>query len=414
MQSLLVGQDSLQRSRWEARLANLGVSVTHAETEGDVLEAIGHRRFLLALCCWDKSQTVWDTSPAGVLSQIRSRSESTIAVLQRERADQIDRVLDTGFDDFLFEDCSEWELQAKLNHAFRIQTVSERLAQAQKLESIGELASGIAHEINTPIQYVGDNTRFVRSAYDDLISVLTACQSLLDLSGDNPDDFASATTNLRNAMDQADVEYLIEEIPSAIDQTLEGIDRVTNIVRAMKEFAHPGVSDLTLSDLAKSIENTVMVARNEWKYVADVETNFDPDLPPVPCLPGELNQVLLNLIVNASHAISDALADSPGTKGVITISTKLATPYAEIRVTDSGTGIASENIDRIFAPFFTTKPAGIGTGQGLAIAHSVVVEKHGGTIHVESQWGKGTTFVICLPLISDRCSGGTPNPLMAC
>ena len=203
-------------------------------------------------------------------------------------------------------------------------------------------------------------------------------------------------------MDDIDVDYLLDEIPSAIDQTLEGVERVTNIVRAMKEFAHPGVTELVLADLTKSIENTVMVARNEWKYVADLETVFDPKLPPVPCLPGELNQVLLNMIVNAAHAIAETLDESSQEKGKITITTRLATPDAEIRITDTGAGIHQEDVERIFTPFFTTKPAGKGTGQGLAIARTVIEEKHGGTIHVESTVGEYTTFVIRIPLESAR------------
>lgn len=217
---------------------------------------------------------------------------------------------------------------------------------------------------------------------------------------------SKATQSLRTSMDDADVEYLIEEIPSAITQTLEGVDRVSKIVRAMKDFAHPGVSEMTLTDLSHSINNTVMVARNEWKYAADLVTDFDPNLPPVPCLPGEMNQVLLNMIVNASHAISDALGDSPQTKGTITISTRISSPYAEIRVSDTGSGISPENVERIFNPFFTTKAAGKGTGQGLAIAQSVIVEKHGGTIKVESELGKGTTFVIRIPLENSPKSDG--------
>jgi signal transduction histidine kinase len=200
----------------------------------------------------------------------------------------------------------------------------------------------------------------------------------------------------------ADIGYLLLEIPSAIRQTLEGVDRVANIVRAMKEFAHPGGTEMTLTDLANCISNTIMVARNEWKYVAEVTTEFDPLLPSVPCLPGEINQVLLNIIVNAAHAIGESLGDSPEAKGKISISTRLVNPNAEIRISDSGCGIDPRVVSRIFDPFFTTKVAGKGTGQGLAIAHTVVVEKHGGTISVESEKGQGTTFIIRLPLEMQR------------
>lgn len=200
------------------------------------------------------------------------------------------------------------------------------------------------------------------------------------------------------SIDAADLEYLVDEIPAAISQTLEGVDRVAKIVRAMKEFAHPGVSEMAQTDLSQAINNTVMVARNEWKYVATVQTDFDTTLGPVQCFPGELNQVLLNLIVNAAHAIGESMNGTADAKGCITITTKRCDEMAEIRVSDTGRGISPENLSKVFSPFFTTKAAGKGTGQGLAIAQSVIVEKHSGTIDVTSVVGKGTVFTIQLPM----------------
>ncbi|WP_186776434.1 sensor histidine kinase [Rubripirellula reticaptiva] len=286
---------------------------------------------------------------------------------------------------------------SKFSHAKDLDKLEQRLAQAQKLESIGELAAGIAHEINTPIQYVGDNTRFVQEAFGGLALLLADCQNFAALA-DQTVDLAEAANRLRLSIDSADVDYLIEEIPAAISQTLEGVDRVAKIVRAMKEFAHPGVSEMAQTDLCQAINNTVMVARNEWKYVATIETDFDSTLGPVQCFPGELNQVLLNLIVNAAHAIGESMNGSADAKGCITISTKRCDEQAEIRVADTGRGITPENLAKVFSPFFTTKAAGKGTGQGLAIAHSVIVEKHAGTIDVASVVGQGTVFTIRLPL----------------
>ncbi|MEM9644292.1 MAG: ATP-binding protein, partial [Planctomycetota bacterium] len=165
-------------------------------------------------------------------------------------------------------------------------------------------------------------------------------------------------------------------------------------------------TELTPTDLAKAVENTVIVARNEWKYVAEMVTDFDDQMASVPALPGELNQVLLNLIVNASHAIADSLGATPSSKGVISISTRQVDGQAEIRISDTGSGISQENLQRIFKPFFTTKPAGKGTGQGLAIAREVIVEKHGGRLEVESEVGTGTTFVIRLPFTRAAHSNG--------
>jgi signal transduction histidine kinase len=200
------------------------------------------------------------------------------------------------------------------------------------------------------------------------------------------------------AADTVDVEFVSREIPKGLGQALEGVDRVARIVRAMKEFSHPGAEEKTPTDLNHLIESTITVSRNEWKYVADLATDFDPELPPVPCLPGQLNQVILNLLVNAGHAIAEVVGDGLQARGCIRVSTRREDEWAEIRVSDTGGGIPEGIRDRVFEPFFTTKEAGIGTGQGLAIAHSVVVSKHQGSIRFETQPGQGTTFILRLPL----------------
>ena len=260
------------------------------------------------------------------------------------------------------------------------QRLESELAQAQKLESIGQLAAGIAHEINTPIQYIGDNGKFLEDAFRDLIRVV--CPST------RPDDSADVTA--------VELEYLQEEIPKAIGQLLAGVDHVARIVRAMKEFSHPGPLEKMPVDINRAIESTVTVSRNEWKYVADLTTDLDPNLPLVYCIAGEFNQVMLNLIVNAAHAIS-AVLEGSGRKGTIRISTRLKEKCVEIRVSDTGLGIPEAIQSKVFDPFFTTKPVGKGTGQGLAIAHAVIVTKHQGTISFETAAGVGTTFIIHMP-----------------
>jgi PAS domain S-box-containing protein len=273
-----------------------------------------------------------------------------------------------------------------------------QLAFAQKMESIGQLAAGIAHEINTPAQYVGDNTRFLQDAFADLHKVLRSYAELLNESKANtvtPHRLAAVET-LAAAVD---IEYLVTEIPRAIEQSLQGIDRISKIVRAMKEFSHPGTEEKVEIDLNHAIETTITVARNEWKYVAEMVTDFDPALPLVRGLPGELNQVILNLIVNAAHAITDVVSGGTNGKGTITVGTRGSGDWVEIRISDTGTGIPEAIRTKIFDPFFTTKGVGKGTGQGLAIAHSVIVDKHSGTITYETERGKGTTFIIRLPLI---------------
>ena len=275
--------------------------------------------------------------------------------------------------------------------------LESQLSQAQKLESIGQLAAGIAHEINTPTQYVGDNTRFLDDSFADLIKVFRKYSELLSASK-----VGTVTPELMSeveaAIEEADVDYLLEEIPKAIQQSLAGVERVARIVRAMKEFSHPGGDEKTGTDINRAIESTVTVARNEWKYVADMVTDFDTGLPLVPCLPGDFNQVILNLVINASHAIADVVGDGAGGKGTITVRTRRDGDWAEIRISDTGTGIPEEFRSRIFDPFFTTKEVGKGTGQGLAISHNVIVEKHKGTLGFETEVGKGTTFIIRLPM----------------
>ncbi|MDP2323414.1 MAG: ATP-binding protein, partial [Gammaproteobacteria bacterium] len=271
------------------------------------------------------------------------------------------------------------------------------LAHARKMESIGQLAAGIAHEINTPMQYVGNNTEFLQGAFGSLTELLQLYGGLLQAAktGAVP---VEMIASLETAVQTADVEFLSEEIPAAIQGSADGVDRVASIVRAMKEFSHPGSKTKVPTDLNRAIEISSVVCSNEWKYVAEIVTTFDPRIPRVPCLPGEINQVILNIIVNAAHAVAEVVGSGKGGKGTITLSTRLDGDWAEIRIGDSGPGIPPAVKARMFDPFFTTKGVGKGTGQGLAIAYAVVVEKHGGTIACETEVGQGTTFIIRLPL----------------
>lgn len=265
---------------------------------------------------------------------------------------------------------------------------------AQKLESVGRLVAGIAHEINTPIQYVGDSVRFLQGAMAELESLLSLYRTLIAnlAPGSVP---AHDIDRIRQAESAADVHFLSAESPKAFERTLDGVARVAAIVRAMKEFAHPDAHEQALADINHAIETTLTVARSEYKYYATIETHCAV-LPEVLCNVGELNQVFLNLIINAAHAIEQSGKDAAA--GRISISTALAADSVAIVITDNGCGIPAENLEKIFDPFFTTKEVGRGTGQGLAIARSIVVDKHGGSIDVESSVGVGTRFVLKLPL----------------
>ena len=266
----------------------------------------------------------------------------------------------------------------------------------QKLEAVGRLAAGIAHEINTPIQFVGDNTRFLVDAFQNELKLMEIYEKLLQAAAQGPVD-AVLLAEVSATQKNSDWGFLKEEIPRAMEHMLEGLGRVSIIVRGMKEFSHVDRSNQkSPGDINRALESTLVVVRNELKYVADVETQFG-ELPPVLCQLGDLNQVFLNLLINAAHAIGDVVKGTTS-KGIIRIATRTDGGWVEISISDSGSGIPEEVRNKIFDPFFTTKEVGKGTGQGLAIARAVVVEKHGGTLTYVTEMGKGTTFLVRLPL----------------
>jgi two-component system NtrC family sensor kinase len=273
----------------------------------------------------------------------------------------------------------------------------QELAQARKLESIGHLAAGIAHEINTPAQYVGHSLQFLQDAFKDIEFLLGGLGQLLKATkrGSLNDKLLA---ELEAAVREADVDYLTEEIPRAIEQSLEGVGRVSNIVQAMKDFSYPANEKKQAIDLNRAIDSTLTISRHEWHSVSELVTDFDTNLPLVPCRPGEINQVVLNLVVNAAHAIAEVVGEDSQGKGTLVIRTRRDGDWAQIQIEDTGTGIPEGIRENVFDQFFTTKDVGKGTGQGLSIAHSVVVEKHGGTISFETEVGRGTTFIVRLPI----------------
>ncbi len=272
-----------------------------------------------------------------------------------------------------------------------------QLRHAQKLESVGQLAAGIAHEINTPTQYIGDNIRFLQQSFARMAPLLRQHERLLAAIQANAAT-PELVAGLEEALRECDLNFLIAETPRAIEQSLEGVHSVTRIVHSMKDFSHPGSGEKIPIDLNQTVESTLVVAANEWKYVANLVKDFQPDLPRVLCLPGELNQVILNLVVNAAHAIAGVIGGEPRQKGTITIATRRDGDWAEIQVADTGTGIPEAIRDKVFDPFFTTRPVGEGSGQGLAIARNVIVGRHNGTLTFQTQDGIGTVFTIRLPI----------------
>jgi signal transduction histidine kinase len=308
---------------------------------------------------------------------------------KRQREDLI-AGLQAGADDYLTKPFDAQELRARLQVGVRISDLQHKLSaqvvdlevalghlhtvqQSQKLEAIGRLASGVAHEINTPIQYVGDNLRFLQNSWQEIQK-----------------DLPSGTRDPR-------WDKMIAEIPRAIEQSLEGVLRVGKIVRSIRDFARPSTDGKTPTDLNRVVETIVNLATSELRDVAEIQTDLAPQLPLVECLSGELHHVLLNLVVNAAQAIADKVRNTAG-KGLIRITTSLLEDCVEIRVSDTGTGIREEHRSRIFEPFFSTKEVGKGTGQALAIARQVIVQQHCGKMWFETESGIGTTFVIQVPI----------------
>jgi PAS domain S-box-containing protein len=275
--------------------------------------------------------------------------------------------------------------------------LQEQLRLAQKLEAIGELSAGVAHEINTPIQFVGDNIRFLLESWKKVDPLLNLIGKLSQPAAGNALS-PELAAELQAAAVETEIDYLVREVPMALAQSLDGVERVSQIVKAMREFSHRGSLKKESADLNRAIEAAVTVSRNEWKYVAEVKTDLDPALPLAECVIGQLQQVFLNLLINAAHAIREKLGPDSPQKGVIHVMTRVVGDAIEIRIEDTGTGIPEEFRGRVFEPFFTTKSVGKGTGQGLALVHSVIVKGHSGKVWIESPLGKGATFVIQLPL----------------
>ena len=268
------------------------------------------------------------------------------------------------------------DVTADVEREQQLAEAEQRLRQSQKLEAIGALAAGVAHEISTPIQYIGDNLRFVERMSRRLVP-----------------------GSEEEAIDADLMAYAREQLPRALEQCFEGIERVSTIVRAMKAFAHPPMRDKTPSDINRCIRDTVTVATAEWKHIADIKLELATDLPAVTCYPGDINQALLNLVVNAAHAIQAREGDVD--PGRIEIRSSASEDHVKVRIEDNGVGISEQVKERIFDPFFTTKKAGKGTGQGLHIAYAAIHERHGGELLCHSTPGVGTVFEITLPLLAD-------------
>lgn len=288
----------------------------------------------------------------------------------------------------------------------RKQKMETQSALSQKMESIGQMASGIAHEINTPIQYVGDNLRYLNRSFTKMMTAIEIYQQWLKKHVDS----TITQADLDSVTESTDPRKLImytNETPVAINESLAGVERVRKIVWAMREFSHPLLKEKRFSDINHAIETTATISRNEWKYVADLELDLDPDLPLVNCQIDEINQAILNMIINSGQAIKEVVEQNPELKGKIFIKTQKHQSMVQILISDTGVGIPETIQDRVFDPFFTTKGIGNGTGQGLYLTHNIIVKKHSGHITLESQPGRGTTFIIELPIDAEGEGDGS-------
>jgi signal transduction histidine kinase len=257
------------------------------------------------------------------------------------------------------------------------------LRHSQQLETLGELSSGVAHEMNTPIQYIGDNLQFVESQFNKILEIL--------------DSFSRTEKSFQNELKKIDFEYLRREIPLALSQSLEGVQHVSSIIKSMKDFAHPGHDHQVQADLNRSVESVTLLSKNEWKSHCDLIFQLDANLPKIWCFPGLVNQALFNLLSNSLDAIRSRIAKKEIKRGEITLKTRVLGDRVELTFSDNGGGIPHKFLTQIFQPFFTTKAPGEGTGQGLALVKTLIEEKHQGKVEVDNL-NEGAQFRFLLPI----------------
>jgi len=383
------------------RVAPVGLAT--ADQEGRILDfnqalegIVGHAaQQAIGRCLWDfmsaEDGAATETAYRAVIAGKMSTSQSQRRLITKDgRVVSVDLRL-TGLPD---EEGKTQLVIASMEDVTGKDQLEVELRHSQKLESVGRLAAGIAHEINTPIQFVGDNVNFLSGAFEQLISLCNSYRAACEKAAGAPlstEDIAG----LKRDEELADFEYVRANVATSIASTIDGVGRVARIVQSMKAFAHPDQGERAAADLNAALRDTLTVATNELKYVAKVVTDFGT-IPAIPCLVSDLNQVFLNLLVNAAHAIGDVVGTT-GKLGVIRVRTYQEGSVVVIAISDTGTGIPEAVRGRIFDPFFTTKEVGKGTGQGLAMARAVVVEQHGGALTFETELGKGTTFFVRIP-----------------
>lgn len=353
-------------------------------------DAIQKKLFELSIICdW----------PAIISKLYDSRSENVITerfeVSYKRGSEEKDRLLSIAITPFVEPNGSFIGYLLLMDDITEKKHLEKNHQQSMYLESIGQLSAGIAHEINTPMQYISDNLIFLKDSFTDVAKVFKIIKRALS-------DRTLDETRLDNIFEEADIEYLSEELPLAFSQTMEGVERVCTIVKAMKEYSHPNSEEKVTTNINSCIQSTITISKHTWKFHADMEVLLDPKLPSIMCHPGPFNEVILNLIVNAADAIKDRIEKNKAMeKGKITIQTLNKESCVEIRISDTGGGIPLSIQEKIFDPFFTTKAVGKGTGQGLALSYSIIKERHNGELNFETVLGESTTFILQLPITND-------------
>ena len=316
------------------------------------------------------------------------------------------KAINEGANDYISKPVNGCELESRLLLVFKLVDAQKKLNDyhtkmvlLSRMESIGQLAAGIAHEINTPLQYVENSISFLKTSFDDYQHFKTMTCQAISREENLPQGIVHTMNNL---MQEFEMDFLEVEIPNSFKLVADGLGRIKTLIDAMRCFSHPGSASAQKVDVIKLIENALSISKNEYKYFANVTTEFYEESLCVECQAGEITQVLLNLIVNAVHSIQDAL-NCLKTIGTIAIKAEMKDDFVHISIKDNGKGIPKQIQGKVFDLFFTTKELGKGSGQGLAIAYDIVVKKHCGTITFETEEGKGTTFLIRLP-VKDRHS----------
>jgi len=408
MNVLIAEDDFVARRILQKMLEKLGHKVIVCEDGLTAWEAIQINAARLAILDWMMPLMDGLTLCRKIREESLPEYVYVILLTSNDQKSDIVEGLSAGADDYMTKPYDPYELKARIRSGQRVlkleddlKTTTAQLFHSEKLAALGTLAAGIAHEVNTPMQYLYYNTRFLQESFGGILALLEAYGALERRIGTQED--------IRALAEKIDIEYLRGEIPRALQESSEGVEQITEIVQSIREFSHPGNRRLAPMDINAAVANTLRVTRNQWARVADVQLDLAKDLPLVPCFQGEFNQVVLNLVLNAAHAIETRIRENPGGgAGVISINTRKTQEFVEIRVQDNGIGIPDMIRPKIFDPFFTTKEVGRGTGQGLAISRSVIVDRLGGRLTFDSRVGEGTTFVIRLPL-EQRSTPGIPE-----